>query len=94
MNQAGEVSLAVTDQFGCAASNAVSVLEVPLPMADPGSPDLLDCDTDEVVLGGPNSSEGDNYIYFWSGPGINPTNEDEQFPLVSVDSRERKYSTI
>ena len=84
VNQEGEVSLEVTGQFGCAASNAVAVLEVPLPMADPGSPGLLDCDTDEVLLGGPNSSEGDNYIYTWSGPGINTSNEDEQFPLVNL----------
>lgn len=77
VNQEGEVSFEVIDQFGCVVFNVVFVLEVFLFMVDLGSFGLLDCDMDEVLLGGLNFLEGDNYIYIWFGFGINIVNEDE-----------------
>lgn len=85
VSNGGIVGVTVTDSNGCISTASQSVATVPLPLADAGSPQILDCDVLSIDIGGTGSSSGANFVYEWSGPGITPANEDEENPTVDVE---------
>jgi len=80
----GNYGLTVTNSFGCSSQQAVSTTQIPQPQADAGQQQLINCDDPEVQIGGAGSSQGGSIIYQWSGPGIDASNANLQFPMVSV----------
>ena len=80
----GNYGLTVTNSFGCSNQQAVSTTQIPQPLADAGQPRVVNCYFTEVTLGGAGSSQGGNIVYQWSGPGINGSNANDQFPTVSI----------
>lgn len=84
ISEGSTVTVTVTDDNGCTATEATALVEIPLPEADAGFTEPLDCDTEFVTLGGSESSTGQEFIYQWSGPGIDASNEDDPFPLVDA----------
>jgi len=78
----GTVGVTVTDSNGCISSGAQTLATVPLPLADAGNPQDLDCEVLEVNLGGNGSTTGSQFTYQWTGPGITPTNENLLTPTV------------
>ncbi len=80
----GNYGLTVTNSFGCSSQQAVSAAQVPLPLADAGPPQVIDCNEAAVQIGGTGSSQGGSVMYQWSGPGIDASNANAQFPSVSV----------
>ena len=92
ISQGALVSVTVTDSNGCVASESTEVEEIPLPVADAGVADPLDCDTEFVSIGGNGSSTGPDLTYQWTGPGITADNDNEPFP--QVDEEGVYYLTI
>jgi len=72
VNMPGEYTLTVENTLsGCATSATVAVMEdIEAPTADAGLLSSLTCSQSTILLGGMNSSTGDNIAYTWSGPGI------------------------
>ncbi len=64
------------------ASDAVDVtIEItPLPIADAGEVEPLDCGTLEVELGSQNTSQGPDFSYIWRGGVLDST---QLYPMVS-----------
>ncbi|WP_020538987.1 gliding motility-associated C-terminal domain-containing protein [Lewinella cohaerens] len=79
----GDVSVTITDDAGCQNEAQSSVVEIELPWAFAGEGQVLDCDTDSVLLGSESTSQGDTISYTWSGPGITMSNQGELSPVVS-----------
>ncbi|MDX1684242.1 MAG: gliding motility-associated C-terminal domain-containing protein [Saprospiraceae bacterium] len=70
---------------GCCNMDTVIVeLNKNRPIADAGEDRFLTCDSNVVVLGGNNSTVGVDFVFIWEGPGIDATNEREQFPSVRI----------
>ncbi len=84
-NQPGVYSLTVTNTKNtCTATDQVTVsTDLNLPTADAGQDKVVDCIITSTVIGGA-SSQGGNFSYLWSGPGINPANKALFAPSVSV----------
>jgi len=80
----GAYQVTVTDANGCQAGASFLTDLIPLPQADAGPDQFLDCNITALAIGGGGSSQGSNFAYQWSGPGITPANEDDRFPLVGV----------
>ncbi|MBK8562064.1 MAG: HYR domain-containing protein [Saprospiraceae bacterium] len=56
---------------GCTASSSVTVTSnATQPTASAGADKALNCNNTSVVLDGSGSSQGGNFNYLWSGPGI------------------------
>lgn len=56
---------------GCTASSSVTVTSnTTQPTASAGPDRVLNCNNTSVVLDGSGSSQGGNFNYLWSGPGI------------------------
>lgn len=72
VNAVGVYTLLVTDTLnGCTASATAQVTaDASLPIANAGPPDTLNCLVSEIMLDGAASSQGGQYSYTWSGPGI------------------------
>ncbi|RME56994.1 MAG: hypothetical protein D6790_13980, partial [Caldilineae bacterium] len=72
VDQPGTYTLTVTNNDnGCSASDSVSVtLDTSPPLADAGPDMALTCNTTQVTLDGSASSQGSQFTYQWSGPGI------------------------
>ncbi|MCB0533680.1 MAG: choice-of-anchor L domain-containing protein [Lewinellaceae bacterium] len=72
VNAVGVYSLLVTDTLnGCTASADVQITaDASLPIANAGPADTLNCLASESTLNGTASSQGGQYSYIWSGPGI------------------------
>lgn len=64
---------------GCVATDSLLILENrTLPTADAGENQAIPCDdAATITLGGDNTSEGDNFIYYWAGPALFTSNEQE-----------------
>lgn len=92
ISEGATVSVTVTDDNGCQAVESAQLEEIPLPMADAGVAEPLDCDTDIVSIGGSGSSTGQGFTYLWSGPGINSGNDDE--PISQVEEEGTYYLLI
>ncbi|MEO5906678.1 MAG: gliding motility-associated C-terminal domain-containing protein [Saprospiraceae bacterium] len=79
----GTYILTVSSGSSCIDSDSVIVtLDPQTVIADAGLDDSLSCDIDTVVLQA--NPIGPNYIYQWSGPGINGSNEHLVNPIVTV----------
>ncbi|MCB0549213.1 MAG: hypothetical protein KDD19_16665, partial [Phaeodactylibacter sp.] len=74
VTQPGMYTLTVSNTAnGCTATAEVSVLVDTLPpVADAGSPQLIDCNNPIVTLGAGNSSAGTDIIYQWLAPNGAP----------------------
>lgn len=67
----GIYTLTVATEGGCSAAAVVTVIEDLMPpTADAGPAMSLNCNADDLVLDGSNSSQGANFTYSWSGPGL------------------------
>lgn len=74
------------DITGCCTSDTVSVgLNLNQPSADAGPDKTITCDSTSVVIGGPNSSSGLDFIYQWTGPDIDLNNRGQRFPTVRLE---------
>ncbi len=69
---AAAYTLTVTNSTnGCTASSSVTVTSnTTLPTANAGPDRVLNCNNTSVVLDGSGSSQGPNFSYLWTGPGI------------------------
>lgn len=69
---AGTYTITVSNSTnGCTASSSVTVISnITLPTASAGPDRTLNCNNTSVVLDGSGSSQGANFSYAWSGPGI------------------------
>lgn len=83
-NLTGQITLTVSNEFGCTSESSVVLEAIPLPVADAGQDGLINCYSETTVLGGTGSSQGSQFTYTWSGPGIDTSNMNEQFPEVGV----------
>jgi hypothetical protein len=81
---AGTYIVTVTDNNGCQSDTSTSITEIPLPVADAGPWQYLDCDTPEVILQSGNSTQGTGIIYNWTGPDIDVSNTNILSPVVSL----------
>lgn len=72
VNQAATYTIIVTNtDNGCTSTDDVIVSEdITPPTADAGPTMALNCNNTTVVLDGSGSSQGGNFSYEWSGPGI------------------------
>lgn len=72
VNVAANYTLTVTNSVnGCTASSSVTVASNTTPPNASAGPDrALNCNNTSVVLDGSGSSQGPNFSYNWSGPGI------------------------
>lgn len=84
VSTSGIVGVTVTDEFGCESEGNQTLGTIPLPLADAGSLQNLDCDTDIVNIGGSGTTSGNEFTYQWSGPGINANNQTLATPDVSM----------
>ncbi len=67
---------------GCPpASDTIVVRFIPLPAADAGPDQEINCDEPFVTIG---SNTGDSLLYEWSGPGIDSTNRNNPTAEVSA----------
>ena len=68
----GNYTLIVTNTTnGCTATNSTTVsADASIPTANAGPPDTLNCLVSSLVLDGSSSSQGSQFGYAWSGPGI------------------------
>lgn len=72
VNAVGTYTLLVTDTLnGCTASASTQVAaDASVPVASAGPADTLNCLVSEITLNGTASSQGGQFSYSWSGPGI------------------------
>ena len=86
VNQPDTYILTVTNPAnGCFKKDTVIVnANVTLPIANAGADQTLTCAITTVTLGGNNSSQGADFTATWTGPGINPGNQNQYNPVVSV----------
>lgn len=83
VSQPGNYVLQVTDPVnGCTGTDQVEVFQdANVPAANAG-PDLkLDCQTGSVDINAAGSASGPDIAYTWTGPGITPTNMNDQSPV-------------
>ena len=77
----GQYVLSVVDANGCSAETSIEITENPLPQADAGDIQTINCENDSVIIGGTTTSQG-NYAYTWTGPGIDSSNQNDYQPTV------------
>ncbi|MFN0215505.1 MAG: hypothetical protein ACKVT2_14710 [Saprospiraceae bacterium] len=80
----GTYVLSVTNTTNsCITIDTVAVNEnKAIPAAAAGNDLILDCQTTSSTLDGSLSEIGPNILYFWTGPGINASNQDDQNPPI------------
>lgn len=83
VNQSGTYSLYVTDASGCMDTATIEVTTIPLPIADAGPAQSIDCRTEVVTLGNA-AAPANGFFYQWSGPGINSSNQHLPRPSVGL----------
>lgn len=81
VSTSGMYSVTAMDENGCSTQASLEVSTIAMPSADPGENQALNCEVNAVQLG---SEEGGSsaWNYYWSGPGINATNQSEANPWV------------
>ncbi len=84
VDSAGTYNVSVTSTLGCVNERQIEVRTVPLPVADAGPAQIIDCRRPLVLIGGPGSSRGTIYRYDWQGPGINEENQGRYNPAVGI----------
>lgn len=83
---AGVYTLEITDELnGCTATDLVVISQDQgLPTTNAGNDITIDCINTVAVLDGTGSSQGNEMVYLWTGPGINASNQNQQSPQVTV----------
>lgn len=83
----GFYNLVVTDTSnGCSATDDITVtLNAVYPTASAGADQTITCTATSVVLDGSGASSGPEFVYTWTGPGINGGNAGQQSPSVGAD---------
>ncbi|MFN0175001.1 MAG: beta strand repeat-containing protein, partial [Saprospiraceae bacterium] len=83
-NVSGTYTLTVTNLANtCTATDQVTAaLDLAPPTADAGNDNIIDCVVTTAVVGG-SSSQGPNFSYLWTGPGIDATNQ--ALPTPTID---------
>ena len=61
----GTYSATVTDENGCTSLSAVTIENVPGPIAEAGSPEFISCSQENINLNGSGSSSGNDITYSW-----------------------------
>ena len=85
INAGGAYHFIVTSAVGSATCRDTATIVVNQNTAPPGATAIggtIRCNTPAVTLQGSSSVNGANYL--WSGPGIGPSNQNQQNPVVSV----------
>ena len=80
---AGIYTVLVQNAGGCETTAEIQISEIENPIADAGIGGLLTCAIESVVLGGTNTSQGNDFDYEWTGPGITAFNANVAFPEVT-----------
>jgi hypothetical protein len=86
LNQPGTYNLTVTNSLNSCANTDVVVILIDTisPNADAGNPLILNCfNAATDTLDASASSIGSIYTLLWSGPGINPANENLVNPVIN-----------
>ena len=78
---------------GCKAST-VTLVDSSDIRADAGPEQLLNCNLETVVLGGPQLSEGFGLIYYWEGPGIDSTTQSLPRPTIAEGGTYTLFLTV
>jgi gliding motility-associated-like protein len=79
----GEYILTITSPEGCVDMDTVNVtLDPSTVVADAGPGAFLSCDIDTLVLQA--NPVGTDYLYQWSGPDINASNEHDPNPVITL----------
>ncbi len=87
----GIIGATATNEFGCEAYEEILIEEVALPIASAGDDLDLDCDVLSTLIGSDQTSIGMEYVYQWTGPGIDNTNENLFQPEVDLEGQ---YSLV
>lgn len=87
VSRPGTYYLAVTnDTLLCTVRDTIVVLPPETPVADAGADVGFDCLTDQVLIGGANSTQGDTVTYQWTKvSGTGELLAGEQTPTADVD---------
>lgn len=84
VNIPGQFCVTVTNQAGCTETACVTVLQnIALPDIIIAPPPVLTCANTTVILDGSGSSQGSEFTYSWSGPGITPANQNVINPSIN-----------
>lgn len=75
------VVLEAVNTFGCVGLDSVKVVEILLPVADPGPDTSLTCIRQDVKLGA-EQSPSPTFSVQWEGPGITASNRNDARPII------------
>lgn len=85
VQQPGLYCVTVTNQAGCTAVTCTTVgTDVDVPVVNIAPPVLINCINSSVTLNSGGSSQGPDFQYTWSGPGISPANQTVMNPVVNI----------
>ncbi len=80
----GQYTVIGTGANGCSATATASVLEADVPVAVINPVSELDCATREVALSSNGSSQGNGFLYLWSGPDIQASEANSPNPMAGI----------
>lgn len=80
----GQYTVIGTDANGCSGTASASVLEAEVPVAVINPVSELDCATREVTLSSNGSSQGNGFLYVWSGPDIQTSEVNSPNPIAGI----------
>ncbi len=86
VSEAGTYIITVFNNVnGCESSDEVIITaDENIPVASAGDPQTIDCSGDPITLDGSGSTQGPDFIYEWTGPGIDASNANDQNPEVTL----------
>ncbi len=86
--------IVITDVAGCMASDSVTLMVNPLPIADAGLNDTI-CIGDNIMIGGAPTASGTtgSYVYNWTPTGGFIANPTDSNPTVTGDTT-RTYAVV
>ncbi|KAA3632618.1 MAG: hypothetical protein DWQ02_14470, partial [Bacteroidetes bacterium] len=87
----GVIGATATNEFDCTAYEEITIEAIALPIAAAGDDLDLDCEVLTTSIGSDQTSSGPEYIYVWTGPGIDATNENTYQPTVDMEGQ---YSLV
>lgn len=80
----GFYTFKVTGENASCFAASSTLIEVFLPQADAGLDKVISCNNPAINLDGQEVTGMEFIQYFWTGPGINAANQNEQSPSVAV----------
>lgn len=81
-NQPAAYTVTAFGSNGCETTEPVQLEAIPLPEADAGPGQRIDCREEQVQLGNPGYP-ADGLAFEWAGPGINGDNRNQALPVVA-----------